>query len=64
MSNAKKFEQIGHYGCFAMMIFNIPGTYFGFLSRNLLLIIFAVIFAPSHIGLSVSIGLYIDRRAG
>ncbi len=110
------FEQIGRYGCFAMMIFNIPGTYFGFfsdfafaiylivnfilifsycliwiicfrkntlfrtialsvipslvflfsgfLSRNLLLIIFAVIFAPSHIGLSVSIGLYIDRRAG
>ena len=99
------FEQIGRYGCFAMMIFNIPGTYFGFcsdsafaiylivnfilifsycliwiicfrknnlfktialsvipsviflfsgfLSRNLLLIIFAVIFAPSHIGLSV-----------
>ena len=99
------FEQIGRYGCFACMIFNIPGTYFGFcsdsafaiylivnfilifaycliwiicfrkntlfrtialsvipavvflfsgfLSRHLLLIIFAVIFAPSHIGLSV-----------
>ena len=26
------FEQIGRYGCFAMMIFNIPGTYFGFFS--------------------------------
>ena len=99
------FEQIGRYGCFAFMIFNIPGTYFefcsdsvftiyliinfilifaycliwiicfrkntlfrtialsvipsvvflfsGFLSRHLLLIIFAVILAPSHIGLSV-----------
>lgn len=99
------FEQIGRYGCFTMMIFNIPVTYFGFcsdfafaiylivnftlifaycliwiicfrknnlfkaialsvipsviflfsgfLSRHLLLIIFAVIFAPSHIGLSV-----------
>ena len=34
----------------------IPSVVFifsGFLSRNLLLIIFAVIFAPSHIGLSV-----------
>ena len=96
------FEQIGRYGCFAFMIFNIPGTYFGFfsdsafsiylivnfilifaycliwiiknslfraislsvipsiiflfsgfLSRNLLLIASALIFAPSHIGLSV-----------
>ena len=99
------FEQIGRYGCFAFMIFNIPGTYFGFpansafaiylivnfiliftycliwiicfrkntlfraislsvipsviflfsgfLSRNFLLIFFALIFAPSHIGLSV-----------
>ena len=106
------FEQIGRYACFAMMIFNIPGTYFGFcsdsafaiylivnfilifsycliwiicfrknslfraislsvipstiflfsgfLSRNLLLIIFAVIFAPSHIGLSV--GNQIKKR--
>ena len=96
------FEQIGRYGCFAFMIFNIPETYFGFcsdsafaiylivnfilifaycliwiiknslfraislsvipsiiflfsgfLSRNLLLIASALIFAPSHIGLSV-----------
>ena len=99
------FEQIGRYGCFIFMIFNIPGTYFGFcsdsafafylivnfilifaycliwiiyfrkstlfkaialsvipsviflfsgfLSRNLLLIVSALIFAPSHIGLSV-----------
>ena len=99
------FEQIGRYGCFAFMIFNIPGTYFGFcsdsafaiylivnfilifaycliwiicfrkntlfraislsvipsiiflfsgfLSRNLLLIASALIFAPSHIALSV-----------
>ena len=28
------FEQIGRYGCFACMIFNIPGTYFGFASDN------------------------------
>ena len=27
------FEQIGRYGCFACMIFNIPGTYFGFASK-------------------------------
>ena len=99
------FEQIGRYGCFAFMIFNIPRAYFGFpansafaiylivnfilifaycliwiicfrknslfraislsvipsiiflfsgfLSRNLLLIASALIFAPSHIGLSV-----------
>ena len=98
-------EQIGRYGCFGFMIFNVPGTCFGFssdfafviylivnsilifaycliwiicfrkntlfraialsvipsvifllsgfLSRHLLLIIFAVIFAPSHIGISV-----------
>ena len=26
------FEQIGRYGCFACMIVNIPGTYFGFKS--------------------------------
>lgn len=25
-------EQIGRYGCFATMIFNIPGTWFGFWS--------------------------------
>lgn len=24
------FEQIGRYGCFVLMVFNIPGTYFGF----------------------------------
>ena len=99
------FEQIVRYGCFGLMIFNIPGTYFGFcsdsafaiylilnfilifaycliwiicfrknslfrtislsvipsviflfsgfLSRNLLLIASALIFTPSHIGLSV-----------
>ena len=27
------FEQIGRYSCFACMIFNIPGTYFGFTSK-------------------------------
>lgn len=25
-------EQIGRFGCFALMIFNIPGTWFGFYS--------------------------------
>lgn len=24
------FEQVGRYGCFILMIFNIPGTWFGF----------------------------------
>lgn len=103
------FEQIGRYGCFSCMIFNIPGTCFGFasdnsfaiylivdcilvfaycdiwifcfkknnlkqslftaillsvlpslvflfsgiLSRSLLLILFSLIFAPCHIGISV-----------
>ena len=99
------FEQIGRYGCFACMIFNIPGTYFGFssnfsfriyliingilifsycliwithfrknnlfrgislsvipsiiflfsgiISKSILLIIFAIIFAPCHIAISV-----------
>lgn len=27
-------EQIGRYGCFATMIFNIPGTWFGFWSEE------------------------------
>lgn len=27
---AEIFEQIGRYGCFVLMIFNIPYTYFGF----------------------------------
>lgn len=99
------FEQIGRYGCFACMIFNIPGTYFGFksdlsfviylivnfvfisayciiwifcfnknnlfkaislsvipsiiflfsgvISKSILLIIFAIIFAPCHIAISI-----------
>jgi hypothetical protein len=99
------FEQIGRYGCFACMIFNIPGTCFGFrslemfafylvintvltfaycliwvfcfeknnlfkaislsvlpsvvflfsgiLSRSVLLTIFALIFAPCHVAISV-----------
>ena len=99
------FEQIGRYGCFACMMFNISGTYFGFksdlsfviylivnfvfisayciiwifcfnknnlfkaislsvipsiiflfsgiISKSILLIIFAIIFAPCHIAISV-----------
>ena len=99
------FEQIGRYGCFACMIFNISGTYFGFksdlsfviylivnfvfisayciiwifcfnknnlfkaislsvipsiiflfsgiISQSILLIIFAIIFAPCHIAISI-----------
>ncbi len=99
------FEQIGRYGCFTCMIFNIPGTCFGFrslevftiylvlntvltfaycliwafcfdkdnlfkaislsvlpsavflfggiLSRSVLLIIFAMIFTPCHVAISV-----------
>ena len=29
---AELIEQIGRYGCFALMIFNIPGTWFGWWS--------------------------------
>ena len=29
-------EQIGRFGCFGLMIFNIPGTYFGFWFENAL----------------------------
>lgn len=99
------FEQIGRYGCFFCMMFNISGTYFGFssnfsfriyliingilifsycliwithfrknnlfrgislsvipsiiflfsgiISKSILLIIFAVIFAPCHIAISI-----------
>ena len=99
------FEQIGRYGCFACMMFNISGTYFGFssnfsfriyliingilifsycliwithfrkntlfraislsvipsiiflfsgiISKSILLIIFAIIFAPCHIAISI-----------
>ena len=43
------FEQIGRYGCFACMIFNIPGTCFGFASGNLfstyLIVDFVLVFA-------------------
>ena len=28
------FEQIGRYGCFTFMIFNFPGTYFGWIFQN------------------------------
>lgn len=28
----ERIEQIGRYGCFALMIFNIPGTWFGWCS--------------------------------
>lgn len=99
------FEQIGRYGCFFCMMFNISGTYFGFssnfsfriyliingilifsycliwvthfrknnlfkaislsvipsiifsfsgiISKSILLIIFAIIFAPCHIAISI-----------
>ena len=99
------FEQIGRYGCFFCMMFNISGTYFGFssnfsfriyliingilifsycliwithfrknnlfrgislsvipsiiflfsgiISKSILLIIFAIIFAPCHIVISI-----------
>lgn len=99
------FEQIGRYGCFFCMMFNISGTYFGFssnfsfriyliingilifsycliwithfrknnlfrgislsvipsiiflfsgvISKSILLIIFAIIFTPCHIAISI-----------
>lgn len=43
------FEQIGRYGCFACMIFNIPETCYGFASGNLfstyLIVDFVLVFA-------------------
>ena len=32
---AELIEQIGRYGCFALMIFNIPGTWFGWWSDEI-----------------------------
>ncbi len=36
------FEQIGRFGCFGLMIINIPSTYFGFWFDNALIINIAV----------------------
>lgn len=36
-------EQIGRYGCFAFMIFNIPHTYFNFWFNYALIVYLAVI---------------------
>lgn len=36
------FEQIGRYGCFILMIFNIPYTYFNFWFNNALIIYIVV----------------------
>ena len=44
------FEQIGRFGCFGFMIFNIPGTWFGFWSDEA--------FAVYLIANSVLVGLY------
>ena len=44
--SAKQFEiteQIGRYGCFAFMIFNIPHTYFNFWFNYTLIVYLAVI---------------------
>ena len=35
-------EQLGRYGCFALMIFNIPYTYFGFWFDNALIVYLSV----------------------
>lgn len=48
-------EQIGRFGCFGFMIFNIPGLCFGWPSEEAFvayLIAAAVLFAPCHILLS------------
>ena len=46
---AEIIEQIGRFGCFGFMIFNIPGTCFGFASGNLfstyLIVDFVLVFA-------------------
>lgn len=39
---AEIFEQIGRYGCFAFMIFNIPYTYFNFLFDGALIVYLTV----------------------
>ena len=36
------FEQIGRYGCFLLMIFNIPYTYFGFWFKSALVVYLSV----------------------
>lgn len=60
-------EQTGRFGCFALMIFNIPGMFraialpalpsviflfCGIMSRYILLVIAAAVFASAHIVLS------------
>ena len=35
-------EQIGRYGCFTFMIFNFPGTYFGWIFQKAFLIYLSV----------------------
>lgn len=39
---AQVFEQIGRYGCIAMMVFNIPFTYFNFWFDNALIVYLSV----------------------
>lgn len=39
------FEQIGRYGCFILMIFNIPYTYFNFWFENALIVYLTVDFS-------------------
>ena len=110
----ERLEQIGRFGCFGLMIFNIPGTWFGFpsdtafaiylimdsilvllycliwivcfkrnsvfralalsvlpsilflfsgiMSRSLLLIAAALIFAPCHIAISYKNAVFLNRK--
>lgn len=39
---AQVFEQIGRYGCMALMVFNIPFTYFNFWFDNALIVYLSV----------------------
>lgn len=32
------FEQIGRFGCFGLMVINIPNTYYGFVSHDMFLL--------------------------
>lgn len=68
---AEIFEQIGRYGCFIFMIFNIPYTYFDFwfdgallayiIVNSLLcvgyLVCWAIFWKKSHFGKAISLSL-------
>lgn len=69
--SAEVFEQIGRYGCFIFMIFNIPHTYFDFWFNGALLtyiivnslfcvaylVCWAIFWKKSHLAKAISLSL-------